>query len=190
MDVKKDILNKNKKLIEKYPFLLFDYDPLFEEDIPPDNVYESTWLDDMDPGWRKAFGKDFCDELLQALKDDDYPIAENDDDFDGFRFEQIKEKYGSLRIYYNGHPINKFHTRDTIAKYEELSKYICGHCGKPARYITKGWIYPLCKDCIKHINNEYIPIEKFYGFNSYDDVLKEINNIKSNFQYNNYWMKI
>ena len=80
-------IKKNKELVEKYPFLLFDYDPLFDEDIPPDKVYESTWLDDMDPGWRKAFGEDFCEELLQALKDDDY--------LEGFDFIQIKEKYGS-----------------------------------------------------------------------------------------------
>lgn len=168
----------NKKLIEKYPFL----DPGIE--------YNITWLDDMDPGWRKAFGEDFCEELLQALKDDDYSIAEKDDDFDGFRFEQIKEKYGSLRIYYNGHPIGKYRTRDTIAKYEELSKYICGHCGKPARYITKGWIYPLCDDCIQHVNSGYIPIEEYYSFDDYDEVLEEIKNIVTDFQYDRYWKSV
>ena len=175
-------VKRNKELVEKYPFLLFDYDPLFEEDIPPDKVYEFTWLDDMDPGWRKAFGEDFCEELLQALKDDDY--------LEGFDFVQIKEKYGSLRIYYTGHPVNKFRTRDVISKYEELSHYICAHCGKPARYITKGWIYPLCEDCINEVSNTYVPIEEFYGFENYDEVLKEIEDIKNNFQYDRYWRKI
>ena len=160
----------NKELIDKYPFL----DPGIEYDI--------TWLDDMDPGWRYTFGLDFCDELLDALNDDDY--------LDEFEFLQIKEKFGALCIYYNGHPKGKYRTRDTIAKYEELSKYICGHCGRPARYITKGWIYPLCERCIGKVNTGYLPIEKYYGFDSYDDILREIDNIKNNFQYDKYWKRI
>ena len=179
------MLMTNKELIDKYPFLKLDFDPLFGG-----HVFEITWLDALDTGWKKAFGKEFCDELLQSLKDDNYHIATNYEDDDGFHFEEIKEKYGSLRIYYNGHPPNKYCTRDTIAKYEELSKYVCGHCGKPARYITNGWIYPLCEECIKEVYDDYIPIEKFYGFDSYDDVLKEIENIKNNFQYDRYWKKI
>ena len=175
-------IEKNKKLVEKYPFLLFAYDPMFDEDIPEERIYEFTWLDDIDPGWQKAFGEDFCDELLQALKDDDF--------LDEFQFLQIKEKYGSLRIYYNGHPVGKTSTRDVIAKYEELSRYICGHCGKPARYITKGWIYPLCEDCISKVQGGYVPIEEFYGFDNYNGVLKEIDEIKNNFQYDRYWKSI
>ena len=35
-----------------------------------------------------------------------------------------------------------------IDKYEDLSSITCINCGKPAKYITTGWICPYCEDCI------------------------------------------
>ena len=35
-----------------------------------------------------------------------------------------------------------------------------------------------------------MPIEKFYNFNNYEEVLKEIDLIKNNFQYDRYWKTI
>ena len=72
-------------------------------------------------------------------------------------------------------------------KYEELSTYICGSCGEPATHITTGWIYPVCSSCMKNINSKCVPIKEFYKFDSYKDILKEIENIKTNFKYDNYW---
>ena len=181
---KEEEIKKNRELVEKYPFLLFDYDPLWAMKFPEESIYDRTWLDDIDNGWRKAFGEDFCNELFDALINADY--------LDDFHFLQIKEKFGALRLYFNGWPATEHGDKiiEVVSKYEELSKYICGYCGKPARYITKGWIYPLCEDCIKEVNGGYVPIEEFYGFKNYDEVLKEIDDIKNNFQYDNYWKEI
>ena len=155
----------NKALIEKYPFLKIEgYD-------------DGTWLDDLEPGWRIAFGKELCDELLESLLKDNC--------LDEFKFFQIKEKFGALRLYAFGYGEC---TKEVLAKYEELSKYYCGHCGNPARYITRGWIYPLCKDCISKVNSSYVPIEEFYGFESYDDVESEMKNIIENFNYGDYYI--
>ena len=162
-----------EELIEKYPFLEIKDNSCYTT-LPP-NKY--TWLDDLEDGWRKAFGEDLCNELLDALTEEGNLYE--------FQFSQIKEKYGSLRLYCYGYESER--TRDVISKYEELSAYICGHCGKPARYITEDWIYPLCEDCISKVQGGYVPIEEFYEFNSYDDVLKEINEIKNNFKYDRYW---
>lgn len=164
----------NEELIKKYPFLEIKDNSCYTT-LPP-NKY--TWLDDLEDGWREAFGEDLCNELLESL-------TEEDNLYD-FQFSQIKEKYGSLRLYCYGYKSE--HTRDILAKYEELSTYICAKCGKPAKVITKGWIFPMCQECFDKTNlKDSVPIEEFYEFDSYDDVLKEIDEIKNNFKYDRYW---
>lgn len=171
-------IEENKKLIEEYPFLkITNYYRDVVENF--DSQYEYTWLDDLEPGWRKAFGDILCEELKESLLADEC--------FDEFEFQQIKEKYGSLRLYASNYGEN---TKNILSKYEELSKYICGHCGKPATKITRGWIYPICDDCIRDINGSYSSIEDFYEFNNYDEVLEEIENIKENYNYDDYWKTV
>ncbi len=162
----------NAELIEKYPFLAV------EDPYEPDN-WVSCWLDDLEPGWRAAFGERLCEDLVKALKEDNCE--------DEFKFEQIKEKYGSLRLYASGYGE---HTKHVLAKYEELSKYICGHCGKVARYVTSGWIYPLCEECMLKVNSYRVPIEEFYGVETYEDIQKEIDSIQTNFVYDKYWTTV
>lgn len=159
----------NKELIKTYPFL----------QIEPDN-WEYCWLDDLEPGWKKAFGIEMCQEIAAAIKEDE---CEND-----FQFLQIKEKFAALRLYATGYGEK---TKEVLAKYEELSKYICGYCGKPATQITKVWYYPLCDECVeKYYSRATIPIEKYYHFNSIEEVQKEIQHIKTNFCYGEYWIKV
>lgn len=150
-----------KKLIKKYPFIEID------KDCTNDKL---TWLDYLDPGWNIALGDSLCSDLKKALIEDNC--------LDNFKFIEIKEKFGQLNLFCDGYKSN---ARKILDKYSELSKYICAHCGKPARYITMGWIYPLCEDCIKELNEtNYKTIENFYKFDSYEDVLKEIDRIKNN----------
>lgn len=142
-------------------------------------ISKEEFKEQLDPGWAIAFGDDLYDEILKALKKDEC-------DPDEFDFDEIKEKFAALRIYAHGYGDN---TRDVMAKYEELSKYICGHCGKIAKFITDGWYYPFCENCIKEINGRYMPIEEFYGFDN-ERILEEIDNIKNNFKYEDYWAAI
>lgn len=104
-----------------------------------------TELDSMDKGWRKAFGLDFCRDLRKALiKIGGYKLLYD------FRILQIKEKYGRLEVYCIGYndEINK-----VISKYSKLSERTCVRCGKPATWISKGWISPYCDDCIPDKTN-------------------------------------
>ena len=95
-----------------------------------------TWLDDMPIGWRIAFGEQMCKEIKEEL------IKNNE--LDSYKIIQIKEKFGGLRWYDNsGLPGMQF----IIAKYEALSEKTCINCGKPANWISKGWISPYCDDC-------------------------------------------
>lgn len=93
-----------------------------------------------------------------------------------FKFTDVKEKYGGLRIY------TTFDTGlENIA--ELLSEWVCAECGKISRedgkrviWTTSGWIMNLCEDCLiergfcssilakkfKHIQ------EKPFGYKKYD----------------------
>lgn len=68
-------------------------------------------------------------------KDEEFPME----------IMQIKEKYGTLRIYLN------FYTdeiNDMIDKAEEESYHTCEICGKRIDGpIDIGWIYPMCEEC-------------------------------------------
>lgn len=99
-----------------------------------------TELDSMDKGWKDAFGMNFCKDLRKALiRTGGYKLLFR------FRILQIKEKYGRLEVYCIGYnnEINK-----VISKYSKLSEKTCIRCGKPATWISKGWISPYCDDCV------------------------------------------
>lgn len=105
---------------------------------------ESDAMDDMPEGWRKAFGSMMCEELDAAIK-----AAGLEDEF---IFEQVKEKYGELRIYCS--PYNR-EVDEIIRKYEVLSSNICIHCGKPdVPMLITNWIRPSCREC--YINSNRI----------------------------------
>lgn len=102
--------------------------------------------DAVEPGWNKAFGKQYLKELRQQLIKDKMLYS--------FRITQIKEKWGRLQLYCykTSEDVYKI-----IDKYENLSWDYCIHCGKSAKYISKGWISPYCEDCINKDNiNHYI----------------------------------
>lgn len=148
-------IQKNKELCEKYPFLIPRN--VWTDKISEDYNYSWTRLDDLEPGWRIAFGEQLCEELKDALAKADY--------VDKFRFSQIKEKWGALCLYNFGCNQEAW---DVIHKYEKLSKYICGHCGKPATKVSTGWIYPYCESCSeKYAKYEYFAdINEFYRSDS------------------------
>ena len=104
---------------------------------------------------------------------------------DTFEFLQIKEKFASLRLYAAGYGDA---TKEVLAKYEELSKYICGHCGEPATKITMGWYYPVCDECYERdVKGGFEDIWEWYGYGSLREVADEIKNIKENYKYEEYW---
>lgn len=114
--------------IEKYPLQIIHFPTYYTE------------LDSMDKGWKDAFGMNFCKDLRKALiKTGGYKLLFR------FRILQIKEKYGRLEVYCIGYndEIDK-----VISKYSKLSEKTCIRCGKPATWISKGWISPYCDDCV------------------------------------------
>ena len=116
-------------------------------------------LDDMPDGWRKRFGIQFCKELKEAIhkcKDKTYRSK--------FRIVDIKEKFGTLRVYVN---LCSDEVDRVIQKYEYISQYVCVTCGEDAVKKTTGWICPYCEKCLPD-NQIWVWIQPIYGWTSSD----------------------
>lgn len=136
---------QNRELIATYPFLLPRN--VFTDEIDDDYDYSYTWADDVPDGWRALFLQ-CCEDLKTQL------IADNQ--LQTFRFCQIKEKYGTLRMYNYG---CSSAAQSILDKYEWLSQFVCISCGKPATVETRGWISPFCDECAAKYKNT-CPIER------------------------------
>lgn len=126
-----------KALIEEYPYLL-------PRDYTTDEVVENFDYEfvngeyDLPAGWFELFLQ-CCEDIKQPLMTSGH--------LDKFRFIQIKEKYGCMRIYTNG-VSNEIH--NILAKYEFLSSKVCCVCGNPAAVQANDWISSYC---FEHANN-------------------------------------
>ncbi len=74
--------------------------------------------------------------------------------------EQIKEKFGGLRFYTSGIPVEiSDEIHGVIEACESLSGVICEDCGNKGKSISVGgWIRTLCRNCLETqlYNNRYI----------------------------------
>lgn len=124
---------RNKELIERYPYLL-PRDAWTGEVIED---YDYTWIEDCELpyGWRRLFLQ-MCEDIRQPLIDADY--------LDKFRFSQVKEKYNRMECYTLGAPEA---VHDIISKYTMMACYVCSRCGKPATFETDGYVASYCDDC-------------------------------------------
>lgn len=166
MDIKvsEETKQKNRELCKRFPFLIPSnrfsakriteagdggYWPGSPLEVP-EYDYEYTELDSMPDGWRKAFGEQMCQEIMDEL------VAHNL--VDEYRILQIKEKYGALCWYDNGFTKHGF---DIINKYKRLSERTCIRCGAPATRITMGWISPYCDNCCP--DERYMKVEEYFS---------------------------
>lgn len=125
---------QNKKLVERYPFLLPRN--VWTDEIPDDYDYSYiNGIGEIPKGWEKLFLQ-LCEDIRQPLIDADY--------LDKFRFTQIKEKYNRLECYNSGAPQE---VHEIIDKYSMMAGYICTVCGKPATIETEGYIASYCDEC-------------------------------------------
>jgi len=87
-------------------------------------------------GWHDIISS-VCYRIKQYEKNkksDYYPVT----------FDQIKEKWGGLRIYYIG---GDDYIRGVVDMAEEMSYKICERCGCPGSPNKHGWITTLCDNC-------------------------------------------
>lgn len=155
---------RNKKLIERYPWIW----PV-NWHLKRIHSYDFTMYDDVPTGWKKAFGKIMLEEYREALIRHNY--------LDKFQWIQVKEKYGTLRLYSNAAPKEIL---DLESKYDHISGYFCISCGRMnVPVLTEGWVEPLCENCYnKRIANQRRWHEKNYPdrefkYKQYKDLEKE-----------------
>lgn len=129
-------LERNKKLIEEYPFL--QPRNVWTDKIPEDYDYSYVLgVYDIPKGWRRLFLQ-MCEDLKKQLVKDDFLYD--------FRFTDIKEKYNTLRLYNNGCSEK---AQLILDKYEHISRYICTICGEIAEYETQCYQASFCRNCWK-----------------------------------------
>ena len=76
------------------------------------------------------------------------------------QFTQIKEKFGTLRMYTNGYDD---YIDGVVALAEMMSSVTCEVCGVPGRQTSGGWVRTLCVRCAKQSG------EKLYSEEEGDD---------------------
>lgn len=106
--------------------------------------YGFTEYDNISLGWQKAFGKKMLKDIKKAYKLDkkDFPKLTWKK---ALRWEQIKSKYGTLRLYASA----TARIMAVLRKYEDMSSFYCECCGRPSEYETRGWIEFLCERCFE-----------------------------------------
>jgi hypothetical protein len=75
------------------------------------------------------------------------------DDYQKIKVIQVKEKFGTLRFYYDGGYEIHDQVDDLINEAEEESAVTCEACGKPGTTNTDGWISCLCDECRQNRTN-------------------------------------
>lgn len=115
--------DKTKKLFDSYPKL-----------FPKDRTIQQSLMAfgfECDDGWYEIL-----DKLFSKMTTTGEPIE----------VVQVKEKFGTLRVYVNG-ASDAVH--DMIDEAEEESGKTCERCGKPGKLYDDGWMTTLCDECEK-----------------------------------------
>lgn len=128
-----------QKLYEAYP-------TLFQNRTK--SIMESCmgWGIECGSGWY-----DILDTLCNSITDREDYVIEKDPNYQRIKFDQIKEKFGGLRIYYSG---GNEYFAGMISMACELSYKTCEVCGNKGKSNRVGWITTLCDVHSNKNNND------------------------------------
>lgn len=105
------------------------------------NAYPALFADRESKGSCMAYGCECGDGWAEILRSLGRLIAGRKC---GYRFSQIKEKFGLLRIYgYGGDD----YIAGAVAMAEAVSGSVCERCGDRGSVRGKGWLVTLCDRC-------------------------------------------
>jgi len=133
------------QLFEKYPALFENKDKSIQESC-------MSWGIECNDGWYELLSsvcwrisqheKNIADRIRirnKAGKAND----QSDLDYIPVKFDQIKEKFGGIRIYYTG---GDDYVRGVVSLADEMSYKICEVCGNAGKPNKGGWISVLCDE--------------------------------------------
>jgi hypothetical protein len=134
------------KLFEKYPELFIN-----RTKSPMESCM--SWGCEVGNGWYELLSslcwrifqheRNIADRLRIRTKND-VPNNQSDIDYAPVKFDQIKEKYGGLRVYFSG---GDDYIDGLVSMAEEYSYKICEVCGNSGKPNKGGWITTLCDSC-------------------------------------------
>lgn len=123
-------------LFNKYPTLFINRNKSIQESCMAFGI-------ECGDGWYDLI-RSVCWEIKQHEENIELRKKYNPDyltDYQPTKFDQIKEKYGGLRIYFNG---GDDHVKGVICLAEDMSFNICEVCGNKGKPNQGGWISTLC----------------------------------------------
>lgn len=102
-----------------------------EDDYPFHGLVNNGW-------WELLY--EMCDNIQDI-------VDKNPEEYKDLKVVQLKEKYGTLRAYFNWETDE---ISNLVEVAEEKSAITCEECGKPGKLRTdRYWILTLCDECNK-----------------------------------------
>ena len=135
-----------QKLYDKYPDLFSNKD----KDIRSSCM---AWGCECGNGWYEIISS-VCWMIKQheRNKEGNRKYLENNDperlaslpEYFPVKFDQVKEKYGGLRLYFSG---GDEYIEGLVSMAEAFSYQVCENCGNKGQPNKGGWISTLCESC-------------------------------------------
>lgn len=122
-------------LYEKYPSLFENKNKTIRESC-------MAWGIETGDGWFNILNS-----LCYAISQHEKNILIKKENYELVKFDQIKEKFGGLRVYFSGG--DEF-VRGLVSMAEASSYFICETCGNKGSPNKQGWISTLCDICRKN----------------------------------------
>lgn len=132
-------------LFEKYPNLFSNKDKSPMESCLSFGIEcNNGWYDLLSAVcWRIFQHEQNIEDRKRVFSDKPEQIKE-ESEYCSVKFDQIKEKFGGLRIYFAG---GDDYIEGIVSMAEEMSYKICEMCGNRGKPNKGGWITTLCEDC-------------------------------------------
>jgi hypothetical protein len=96
--------------------------------------------------WRIFQHERNISERVRVRTENDKPNDKSDLEYFPVKFDQVKEKYGGLRLYFSG---GDDYVDGVVGMAEEYSYKVCERCGNAGKPNKGGWITTLCENCRK-----------------------------------------
>lgn len=135
-----------QKLYDEYPQLFSNKDKGIQSSC-------MSWGCECGNGWYEILAS-LCWMISQheRNKEDNKKYLEKNDpdrlsslpEYFPVKFDQVKEKYGGLRLYFSG---GDEYVEGLVSMAEAMSYKICEVCGNKGEPNKSGWISTLCESC-------------------------------------------
>jgi hypothetical protein len=94
--------------------------------------------------WRIFQHEKNISDRIRVRNQNNQTNDQSDLDYVPVKFDQVKEKYGGLRIYFSG---GDDYVDGVVSMAEEYSYKVCEVCGNAGKPNKGGWITTLCESC-------------------------------------------